>query len=121
MNRTILTGNLTRDPEERETKADFTVASFSLAVNRRGQNARTDFFNCTAFKHTADNLLQYKKKGDPIAVEGHLETYTKEDEESGKKYTRTTVVADNIEFLGRGNSDSSGTETNDTTGEDIPF
>lgn len=120
MNRTILTGNLTRDPEARDTKADFTVASFSLAVNRRGQNARVDFFNCTAFKHTADNLLEYKKKGDPIAVEGHLETYTKEDEESGKKYTRTTVVADNIEFLGRGNGSGS-EETNDTTGDDIPF
>lgn len=119
MNRTILIGNLVRDPEQRETKADYTVASFSIAVNRRGKNERTDFFNCTAFRHTADNVLQYKKKGDPIAVEGHLETYTKEDDESGKKYTRTTVIADNVEFLGRGKADADSSET--AYSEDIPF
>lgn len=120
MNRTILIGNLTRDPEERETKADYTVASFSIAVNRRGKNERVDFFNCTAFKHTADNLLQYKKKGEAIAVEGHLETFTKEDEESGKKYTRTTVIADNVEFLGKGGKSEDTTNSSDSS-EDIPF
>jgi single-strand DNA-binding protein len=120
VNRTILIGNLTRDPEQRETKADYTVASFSIAVNRRGKNERTDFFNCTAFRHTADNLLQYKKKGDPIAVEGHLETFTKEDDESGKKYTRTTVIADNVEFLGRGKNNE-GEGDSDAASDDIPF
>lgn len=121
MNLTVLKGNLVRDPEERDTKADYTVASFSIAVNRRGKNERVDFFNCTAFRHTAENLLQWKKKGDPILVQGHLETFTKEDEESGKKYTRTTVVADNVEFLGRGKDDASTSGSNNDSTGDIPF
>jgi single-strand DNA-binding protein len=121
VNRTILIGNLTRNPEERETKADYTVASFSIAVNRKGKNERVDFFNCTAFKHTADNVLKYKKKGHLVGVEGHLETYTKEDEESGKKYTRTTVVADNVHFLGSSKDESNDNSGSNDADESIPF
>lgn len=121
-NRIIITGNLTRDPEEVQTKTDTTVARFSLASNRRGKNPRTDFFDFTAFQHNAKNLLEYKKKGDPVLVEGHLQQDTWDDKETGKKRSKVVIIADNIEFLGRGGNDggaNGGSATEDD--DDIPF
>lgn len=122
MNRTILKGNLTRDPEAVENSKGISIARFSIAVNRRGKNERVDFFDLTAFNHNADNVLKYKKKGDPVLIEGHLQQDQWEDKETGKNRSKVTVIADNIEFLGRGDGSGGqgGQETNDDTG-DIPF
>lgn len=121
-NRIIITGNLTRDPEKVETKTDTDVARFSLASNRRGKNPRTDFFDFTAFQHNARNLVDYKKKGDPILVEGHLQQDTWEDKETGKKRSKVVIIADNIEFLGRGKADGDDAAGgNDGESSDIPF
>jgi single-strand DNA-binding protein len=121
-NRTILTGNLTRDPEKVENSKELDIARFSIAVNRRGKTPRTDFFDVTAFQHTAKNVLEYKKKGDPVLVEGHLQQDQWDDKDTGKKRSRVVVIADNVEFLGRGGSDDAGTSKDDNgnTG-DIPF
>lgn len=120
-NRTILTGNLTRDPEKVDTDKA-TVARFSIAVNRRGKNERVDFFDVTAFSHTAENILKYKVKGDPVLIEGHLQQDSWEDRETGKKRSKVTVIADNVEFLGRGDG-SGGQGAGSSTDEDsaIPF
>ena len=120
MNRFIVKGNLTRDPEAVENKANMDIARFSIAVNRRGKNERTDFFDITAFSHTAKNVLEYKKKGDPILIEGHLQQDSWDDKETGKKRSKIVVIADNVEFLGRGNDSGEGSG-NAESDNDIPF
>ncbi len=110
-NRVILAGNLTRDPELRFTNSGIPVCSFGLAVNRRkpkdGGDPEVDFFDISAWRELGETIANYKKKGDPILVEGRLQFRSWEDRESGQKRSKVDVVADNIQFLGgRGDGDS---------------
>lgn len=121
-NKWIGNGNIVRDPERVENKKDLDIARFSIAINKKGKNPRTDFFDVTAFGHTANNVLEYKKKGDPILVEGRLQQETWADKETGKQRSKVSIVADQVEFLGRGGEDNANAasgDTNETT--DIPF
>lgn len=99
MNKVILMGRLTRDPEVRMA-GEITVANFSLAVERRfkkdGQ-PEADFFECTAFRKTAEIAEKYLKKGTKVLVEGELQNdnYTNKD---GQKVYRTKVIVNQIEF-----------------------
>jgi single-strand DNA-binding protein len=100
-NRVILAGNLTRDPELRFTNDGVPVCSFGLAVNRvRSRNEEVDFFDISAWRELGETIANYKKKGDPILVEGRLQYRTWEAQD-GSKRSKVDVVADNVQFLGR--------------------
>lgn len=102
MNRIHLIGNLTRDPEFSETAAGVAVCKFSIAVSRTyaDQNGekQTDFFNCTAWRQTADAVARYTKKGNKIAVIGSMQSRAYEDRQGVKK-TVWEVQVSEIEFL----------------------
>lgn len=101
MNKVILMGRFTRDPEVRYSQGEnaMAIARFSLAVDRRfgGEENTADFINCIAFKKTAEFIERYFKKGMKAVVEGRIQTgsYTKED---GTKVYTTDVVVEQIEF-----------------------
>ena len=100
-NRVMLAGNLTRDPELRVTQSGVPVCSFSIAVNRvRSKSEEVDFFNVSAWRELGETIANYKKKGDPILVEGRLQYRTWEAQD-GSKRSAVDVVADNVQFLGR--------------------
>ena len=105
-NRVILAGNLTRDPELRFTQSGTPVCGFGLAVNRVfSKNDEVDFFNVSAWRELGETIANYKKKGDPILVEGRLQYRTWEAQD-GSKRSAVDVVADNVQFLsGRSDSD----------------
>jgi single-strand DNA-binding protein len=102
MNKVILMGRLTRDPEMRQTQSGVNVCSFSIAVNRRfakegQQNA--DFINCTAWRQQAEFICKYFQKGAMISVVGNLQSRSWENQE-GKKQYATDVVVDEVYFTG---------------------
>jgi single-strand DNA-binding protein len=104
-NRVILAGNMTRDPELRFTNDGIPVCSFGIAVNRvRSRSEEVDFFNISAWRELGETIANYKKKGDPILVEGRLQYRTWEAQD-GSKRSAVDVVADRVEFLGRGDVD----------------
>lgn len=98
MNRLEIIGRLTRDPEVRITQdGQTTIARFGIAVDRRGKDQKTDFFNVTAFNKTAQFAEKYLKKGTKIAIGGRIQTdeYTNRD---GQKVTSVIIIADEVEF-----------------------
>jgi single-strand DNA-binding protein len=140
-NRVVLAGNLTRDPELRFTNDGIPVCSFGLAVNRvRSRSEEVDFFDISAWRELGETIANYKKKGDPILLEGRLQYRTWEAQD-GSKRSKVDVVADNIQFLsGRADSEDGApgggggqaqrggrggrreeVEINETDFEDIPF
>jgi single-strand DNA-binding protein len=107
-NRVVLAGNLTRDPELRFTNNGIPVCQFGLAVNRvRSKSEEVDFFDITAWRELGETIANYKKKGDPILVEGKLQYRTWEGQD-GSKRSKVDVVADNVQFLGRADSSGEG-------------
>lgn len=99
-NKVILVGNLTADPELKQTPQGLSVCSFSIAVNRRmAKNGECDFINIQAWRQTADFIAKYFKKGNPILVCGQLQTRTWTDSQGNKRYA-TEVVADEVSFVG---------------------
>lgn len=107
MNRTILVGRLTKDPELKRTQTGTPVCRFTLAVNRpyAGENdaRKADFITCVAWRKTAENLSNFMRKGNLIGVDGRIETSNFEGQD-GKRVFMTDVVADNIQFLEGKNS-----------------
>ncbi|MBP3359520.1 MAG: single-stranded DNA-binding protein [Clostridia bacterium] len=99
MNKAILMGRLTRDPEMRQTQSGVSVANFSIAINRRFQKDQTDFINCIAWRQTAEFVCKWFQKGSMIAVVGSIQTRRYTDSE-GKERTATEVVADEAYFTG---------------------
>lgn len=101
INRVVLIGRLTRDPELRKTQSGMSVCSFTLAVNRR-QNQdgaqEADFINCVAWNKLADNIQLYQKKGNQLGVEGRINTRSYDNQQGQKVYV-TEVIAENIQFL----------------------
>src|SRR5690625_144114 len=102
MNRAVLVGRLTRDPDLRYTPNGVAVANFTLAVNRPFTNQQgerdADFINCVVWRRQAENLANYMKKGSMVGVDGRIQTRTYEDQD-GKTVYVTEVVADNVHFL----------------------
>lgn len=102
MNKVILVGNLTRDPELSETPNGVAVCRFSIAVSRDYANSdgtrETDFFNITVWRGRAENCGKYLKKGNKVAVVGSLQNRSYEDKD-GIKRNITDVVANEVEFL----------------------
>ena len=101
MNKVILIGNLTRDPETRATSQGTTLCSFGLAVNRRRKSEGqpdVDFFNVTAWRQLGDLCARYISKGRKVCVVGQIQIRTY-DAQDGTKRTAVDIVADDIEFL----------------------
>lgn len=105
INQVILMGRLTRDPEQRTTTTGKTIASFSIAVDRGGQDDTADFFNVTAWEKLGDLVIQYLAKGRRVLVQGRLRQDSWEDKETGKKQSRIEVVATDVTFLDGPNGD----------------
>ncbi len=145
MNKVILMGRLTRDPEVRYTQSNNTlVASFSLAVNRRftreGDTQTADFINISAWAKTGEFVSKYFKKGQQVAVVGRIQTRSWEDQQGQRRYA-TDVVAEEVYFADSKRTDgdavnfdntfgagategTSGGDTSDfevSSGDDLPF
>ncbi len=106
MNKVILTGRLTRDPESRMTQSNMEISRFSLAcqsdfVSRDGERD-TEFINCVAFNRSAQTINRYCRKGQMILVQGRIRNSSYDSQDGTKRYT-TDVVVDNFEFLGSKN------------------
>jgi single-strand DNA-binding protein len=144
LNKAILIGNLTRDPELRSLPSGIKVCSFSLATNRvwkdknGARQESTDYHNVVVFGRQAETVAQYMKKGSSILVEGRMQTRSWEDKGSGEKKYRTEIVADRTQFGPKGSStggsapaspkadsteevDSIEYPEEDINSEDIPF
>ncbi|MGY4893864.1 MAG: single-stranded DNA-binding protein [Candidatus Saccharimonadota bacterium] len=99
INQVILMGRLVRDPEQRTTTTGKTIASFSIAVDRGGQEDAADFFNVTAWEKLGELVMQYLAKGRRVLVQGRLRQDSWDDKETGKKQSRIEVVATDVTFL----------------------
>lgn len=114
MNKVILMGNLTRDPEKRYSNTgDIAIVKFSLAISRRfkkdGQ-PDADFINCTAFGKTGDFINNYFTKGKKIAVSGRIQTSSWEDD-TGKRQYRTEVIVEEAYFAESKQSNNGNTQS----------
>ncbi len=103
-NKVILVGNMTADPELKQTTSGTSVCSFSIAVNRRFGKAEqgqptVDFINIVTWSQRAEFVSRYFKKGNPILVCGQLQTRTWTDNQGQKRYA-TEVIADEVSFVG---------------------
>ena len=106
INQVILMGRLTRDPETRTTTSGKTITSFSLAVDRGGQEDATDFFDVTAWEKLGELVNQYLSKGRRCLVQGRLRQDSWDDKETGKKRSKVEVVATDVTFLDGPNGDN---------------
>ncbi|HDZ6509042.1 TPA: single-stranded DNA-binding protein [Staphylococcus aureus] len=111
LNRVVLVGRLTKDPEYRTTPSGVSVATFTLAVNRTFTNAQgereADFINCVVFRRQADNVNNYLSKGSLAGVDGRLQSRNYENQE-GRRVFVTEVVCDSVQFLEPKNSQQNG-------------
>lgn len=114
MNRVILVGRLTKDPELRYTPSGAAVATFTLAVNRTFTNQsgerEADFINCVVWKRAAENAANFLKKGSLAGVDGRLQSRSYEGQD-GRRVFVTEVVAESVQFLdpkGSGGSQQGG-------------
>lgn len=144
LNKVMLIGNLTRDPELRSLPSGVKVCSFSIATNRvwkdknGSRQEAADYHNIVVFGRQAETVAQYMKKGSSIMVEGRLQTRSWDDKNSGEKKYRTEVVADRTQFGPKAGGSAGGASTQpkqsdpgevdtieypdeDINPEDIPF
>lgn len=123
MNKAILMGRLTKDPELRHTQSNLSVVSFTVAVDRRFKNANgereTDFINCVAWRQLAEIVKRHFAKGRMICVVGSLQTRQYVDKD-GNKRTVTEVLADEVYFCGDWSSDSSAPRERSSEGQQAP-
>ena len=102
MNKVILVGNLSRDPELTTTNGGVSVCRFTIAVQRRFQNAEgerdADFLNIVVWRGLAENCHKFLKKGSKCAVVGRIQTSSYEGQDGSRRYV-TEIMADEIEFL----------------------
>lgn len=129
MNKIILMGRLTKDPEQTTTPAGISRTAFTVAVNRRYKdssgNYPADFIPCVAWREAADFIPKYFGKGDAIAVEGTLQVRSYQAQD-GSKRTASEVVVEHVEFCGnKGNKqpkpDNEGFTDVTETDEGLPF
>src|SRR5207247_7393747 len=134
INRVVLVGNLTRDPELRHTPSGMAVCSLRLAVNtRRKDNAsgqwteKPNYFNVTVWGNQGESCAQYLSRGRPVAVDGRLE-WREWEAQDGSKRQAVEIIADSVQFLGgRGDGDGGGDGGNQfvpagaTSGPDADF
>ena len=116
MNKVILIGRLTKDPELRYAAGNGTaVCRFTVAINRQFKKDETDFINCVAFGKTGETITQYLTKGRQIAVTGSIRTGSYDAQDGTKRYT-TDVAVESFEFVGSNANNNEG----QTGGQEIP-
>ncbi|KAB8136845.1 single-stranded DNA-binding protein [Gracilibacillus oryzae] len=102
LNRVVLVGRLTKDPDLRYTPSGVAVANFTIAVNRPFSNQQgqreADFINCVVWRRPAENLANFMNKGSLIGVDGRVQTRSYDDPD-GKRVFVTEIVADSVQFL----------------------
>jgi single-strand DNA-binding protein len=122
MNKVILIGRLTKDPELKTTASGIASTNFSVAVQRNFTNhngeREADFINCVAWRKQAENIAKYCNKGSQVAVDGRIQVRSYDGQDGTKKYV-TEVVADNVTFLGSKNNNSGNDYTPNTSESDI--
>lgn len=112
LNKVLLIGNLTRDPEKRYTPSGMAVSDVNLGLNRKFKAANGEwkeeacFVTVELWGKTAENVVEYKRKGDPILVEGRLKL--DQWEKDGQKHSRLKVVAETVQFLNRSSGGGGG-------------
>jgi len=112
VNQVFMMGRLTRDPEQRTTNTGKTIVSFSIAVDRGGQDDTADFFNVNAWEKLGELVMQYLTKGRRVLVQGRLRQDRWDDKETGKKQSRVEITASDVTFL---DGPSDGARQSDTT------
>lgn len=125
MNHVLLIGNLTKDPDVRQTKEGHSVCTFSIAVQRRFANAEgerlADFFNIVCWRALADNCGKYLKKGGKVGVSGSIQNRSYEAQDGGKRYV-TEIMADEVEFLSRAKAEEASQDFGEPVEDnDLPF
>ncbi|MGY4789936.1 single-stranded DNA-binding protein [Pediococcus pentosaceus] len=107
INRTVLVGRLTRDPELKYTNSGRAVASFNIAVNRQFTNSQgereADFINCVIWNKTAENFCNFTRKGSLVGIDGRIQTRSYENQQGTRVFV-TEVVAENFSLLESKNS-----------------
>lgn len=116
LNKAILMGRLTADPELKQTPAGVAVTTFSIAVNRDYNRELTDFINIVAWRKTAEFVAKYFTKGQLVAVDGSIQTRNYTDKTGVKRYA-FEVIADNVHFA---ESKNSSRPAPSTTSNDFP-
>ncbi len=115
MNKVVLIGRLTKDPDLKYTTSNVPTVSFTVAVNRPFQNQsgvrEADFINIVVWRKQAENVKKYVTKGSLVAIEGRIQTRNY-DGQDGKKVYVTEVVADNVQFLESKGQKSSNMDSN---------
>ena len=138
INRVIISGNLTRDPELRSTASGLPVLGFGVAVNDRRKNQQSgewedvpNFVDVTVFGARAEALSRFLSKGSKVAIEGKLR-WSQWESQQGEKRSKLEVIADEVEFLSSRDGGSGGSShyeappassggSSDDLGEEIPF
>lgn len=126
LNKAIIVGNLTRDPELRALPSGQNVCSFGVATNRvyrdrdGNKQEQTDFHDIVVFGKTAETVSQYMKKGSSILVEGRLQTRSWEGKDGEKKY-RTEIIADSVQFGHSPKQEKQETDTKSEEKEEDPL
>jgi len=114
LNKAIVIGNLTRDPELKSLPSGIKVCSFSVATNRvwkdknGARQESADYHNVVVFGRQAETVAQYMKKGNSILVEGRMQTRSWDDKTSGDKKYRTEIIADRTQFGPKGGASTGG-------------
>ena len=104
LNKVVLAGRLTADPELRQTPSGVSVTSFSIAINRRFSRnneqgeQQTDFINVVAWRQTAEFITKYFRKGSAICVTGSIQTRSWQDQQGQKRYA-TDIIAEEVQFV----------------------
>jgi single-strand DNA-binding protein len=127
INRVVLTGNLTRDPELRSTQGGTAVCSLRIASNTRRRDAsgewvdKPNFFDVTVWGAQGENCAQYLSKGRPVAIDGRLEWREWEDKQGNKRQS-IDIIADSVQFLGSrdGGGENGGSSGRFTPQSDVP-
>ena len=124
LNKTILIGHLTKDPELRYTPSGVAVAQFTLAVNRPFANQdgtrEADFIPVVTWRKTAEACANHLRKGSKVAVEGRIQVRHYDNNEGRRVYV-TEVVAENVQFLSPANGASSNNSRNETSAADTDY
>ncbi|REH78474.1 single-stranded DNA-binding protein [Staphylococcus felis] len=126
LNRVVLVGRLTKDPDFRTTPSGVSVATFTLAVNRNFKNKdgeqQADFINCVVFNKQAENVKNYLSKGSLAGVDGRLQSRSYENQE-GRRIFVTEVICDSVQFLDSKNNNQSNNQQQrgQAPAQDNPF
>ena len=121
MNKVVLIGRLSRDPELRHTTSGMAVCQINVAISRRvaaGRDPETDFINVVVWDKQAENVARYLAKGRQVAVEGRIQTRSYDNNEGKKTYV-TEVIATNVEFLGSASDNTSKQSVEDENPFDV--